>query len=297
MALACADGSCDLCRGYSRDLINEHLGEVTTQLELKFCGSECRDAFVRSMIEGDRIDAEHKTELLARFPHVGAGAAHAPHGDKRIEAHISPARHHQSHKAGTMVATSAPQQTTSLVGASLLTSLKRKVSSKLVVDLNRIVSILTDMANYYADKLDTSEAEIVKQASTVMASVLGRIAENGYSDTDRAKDQLWNKMREALRLEGLSQDFFPNETARQAKVPENPSLRIKELGQELAVLFSRSADPRKTNDINQAQLTLDILTVVHKVIQNTGEHGYLFLQIFPLDVRRIRVVAEEGTKQ
>lgn len=260
-------------------MVHEHLGEVTTELNMRFCSAKCRDVFIQGMLESTRIDHEHKQDLLERFPHLSIGAGDA----ERIEGYMS-GRHGHSHKASKAM-TVPTKSTNAPMGAGLLTWTKRKVSGTYVVDTNRIADILVDMVNYFSDKLSTSEEQIKTNGSAVIAAMIGNIASNGYTNTERAKGVFVGRWTEALRLAGLSQEFFPANSSRSKKVIEKPSLRNKELATEMAVLFSADSAVRGDNDINYLRLSLHLFSIVDSVIRKTGEAGYLFLLMFPVDIR------------
>lgn len=290
MALVHANGGCDNCSSHAHEMVHAHLGEITTELDMRFCSPECRDMYVSEMLISPKIDHSHKAELLESFPHLTGS-------HERIQGSMEAARH--THKKA-QTATVHTKSAENAVSASLLTSLRRKVSSKFVADPNHVASIIVDMTNYFGDKLDTSEEQILSNGKVVMAAVIGQIASNGYTDTDRAKTILTSKWTDALVLAGRSQDFFPTEVVRPKKVVEVPSIKNKELATELATIFSADSDQRKTPDINHLALTNHVNQVVASVIRATGESGYLFMMMFPIDVRvtsqRTKAFAVEGTK-
>lgn len=300
MALVHADGGCDNCSSHAGEMIRTHLGEVTTELDMRFCCPECRDMYVTEMLISPKIDHSHKAELLESFPHLIArqqDRIEGPMGTSKLQQQHHNATHKKAPATTPTVQTKTADPT---VNASLLTSLKRKVSSKFVADPNRVASILVDMANYFGDKLDTSEDQILANGKVVMAATIGLIASNGYPDTDRAKSILTGKWIDALVLAGKSQDFFPSDVVRSKKVIEVPSIKNKELATELAMIFSADSDQRKTPDINHLALTNHINQVVAAVIRSAGESGYLFMMMFPIDVRvstqRTKAVLVEESK-
>ena len=286
-------GVCDHCAGSSKEMIREHLGEIVEVLDTRFCSSECRDTYISSMIDSANIDHEHKRELLERFPNVLLAK------QQSIAGHMGSTKH--SHKEAPKPAAAASGSAAPMIRASLFTSLKRKVSGNFVVDTGRISDILIDMTNYFADKLDASEPLIKTNASVVVAAMLGTVASNGYADTERAKSVFVAKWTEALKQAGRSQEFFPTQVERPKKVIETPSLKNKELATELAVLFSANSDARRApSDINHLHMQMQLFMIVDNVVRKTGQAGYLFLMMFPIDVRgtpeRTKVQLEEFTK-
>ena len=121
MALAHADGGCDNCSSHAKEMISDHLGEITTQLNMRFCCPECRDLYVAEMISSPRIDHEHKAELLERFPHVKSAAETM--SNERIEGLLGKKHAHKPVPPGTP--TALTKTANPPVSASLLTSLRR----------------------------------------------------------------------------------------------------------------------------------------------------------------------------
>ena len=286
MALPVGQAACDRCRGQYKTPVQAHLGEVVTPLHLNFCSEDCRDQFITAALTSDKLDREHKLEILEQHPHLR---------DAHIEGLLSHHKHSKQAMASAKVEESKPiRGGGDAVEASLITALKRRVSDKVVVDTNRIASDLIKRVQYYASRLDNSEAQVPADAEAVPAPAMGRVAEMGYTDVTKARAMLRVRFQEAMRYQNSSQDYFPQSNATKApsKASENPSWSNKELGVELASLVVRSANPAKGGSVNTAQMALDVMQVVQRVIDATGEAGYLFLLIFPFDLRTGRREAD-----
>lgn len=274
MALATA-GNCDHCRSQYKDPITEDLGEVVTHLKVNFCTTTCRDQFIGMAMVSDRLDYEHKEALAGNYPHVV---------DAHIEGHLTDHKKHRQEKDKKAVVSNPPSKSEP-IQAGVITSLRRKFTNKIVVDLSAISSDLIKRVEYYSSRMDTSEAQIAADGEAVMASLMGRISEKGYPDLVKARAQIARKLHDAVRLAANSQDYFPQSQSIEIKKShQTPSWSNKELGSELAGWFLASADPSK-DYFNQLLMTQHILTIVLKVIEATGVAGYLFLSVFPIDVR------------
>jgi len=269
-------GKCDHCRKQCKEPLVEDLGEVVTPIKAAFCTENCRDQFIGKALVSEKLSYEHKEALAGNYPHLM---------DAHVEGHMAEHKKHRTEKDKKAVVSNPPARTEP-IQAGVLTSLRRKFSNKTVVDTAAIASDLIKRVDYYASRMAASDTQIVADGEAVVASMMGRISERGYLDLKKARTVIVGKFREAVKLAGNSQDYFPQEkTAEIKKSQQNPSWSNKELGGELAQWFLASADPSKDR-FNHLLMSMQLLAVVQKVMDATGTSGYLFLYIFPIDLRR-----------